>query len=76
MTAAALRTAAAALTGEIQQVPPGVSAIKVGGQRAYRLTREGAAPELAARTVTVSVLGHRRPCGPARRTAAGRRRRR
>ena len=43
----------ARLTGEISQVPPGVSAIKVGGQRAYKLTRAGAAPELAARSVTV-----------------------
>ena len=43
----------AGLTGEISQVPPGVSAIKVGGQRAYKLTRAGAAPELAARSVTV-----------------------
>jgi tRNA pseudouridine55 synthase len=41
------------LTGEIMQVPPKVSAIKVGGQRAYKLTRAGAAPELAARPVTV-----------------------
>ena len=43
----------AELVGEIQQVPPAVSAIKVGGQRAYKLTRAGAAPELAARPVTV-----------------------
>src|SRR5215471_9755913 len=43
----------ARLTGEISQVPPGVSAIKIGGQRAYKLTRAGAAPELAARSVTV-----------------------
>ena len=56
VTPEALRAATAALTGEIQQVPPGISAIKVGGQRAYRLTREGAPPELAARPVTVSVL--------------------
>jgi tRNA pseudouridine55 synthase len=41
------------LTGDISQVPPGVSAIKVNGQRAYKLTRAGAAPELAARPVTV-----------------------
>jgi tRNA pseudouridine55 synthase len=41
------------LTGLIQQVPPGVSAIKVNGERAYKLTRAGAAPELAARPVTV-----------------------
>jgi tRNA pseudouridine55 synthase len=41
------------LTGEIQQIPPAVSAIKVDGQRAYKLTRAGAAPELKPRPVTV-----------------------
>jgi tRNA pseudouridine55 synthase len=56
LTAEALSAAARQLTGEIQQVPPGISAIKVAGQRAYRLTREGAAPKLAARTVTVTSL--------------------
>jgi tRNA pseudouridine55 synthase len=68
VTPEALRAATAALTGEIQQVPPGISAIKVGGQRAYRLTREGAPPELAARPVTVSaldILATRRSAGPA-----------
>jgi tRNA pseudouridine55 synthase len=45
--------AVARLTGEFLQVPPGVSAIKVNGQRAYKLTRAGAAPELRARPVTV-----------------------
>jgi tRNA pseudouridine55 synthase len=54
--AEALGAAARQLTGQIQQVPPGISAIKVAGRRAYRLTREGAAPQLAARTVTVSAL--------------------
>ncbi len=53
---ASLEAAAAALTGEIEQVPPGYSAIKVAGKRAYRLAREGAAPELAARTVTVTAF--------------------
>ena len=48
-----LHKAVAGLVGEIQQVPPAVSAIKVGGQRAYKLTRAGAAPELPARPVTV-----------------------
>ena len=48
-----LAAAVADLTGDIQQVPPAVSAIKVGGQRAYRLTRAGAAPELKPRPVTV-----------------------
>jgi tRNA pseudouridine55 synthase len=41
------------LTGDILQVPPKVSAIKVDGQRAYKLTRAGAAPELKPRPVTV-----------------------
>jgi tRNA pseudouridine55 synthase len=41
------------LTGEIRQVPSSVSAIKVNGQRAYKLTRAGEAPELAARPVTI-----------------------
>lgn len=49
----AVRAAAAALTGPIQQVPPAVSAIKVGGQRAYKLARAGAPPVLPARAVTV-----------------------
>lgn len=41
------------LTGEILQIPSSVSAIKVNGQRAYKLTRAGEAPELAARPVTI-----------------------
>lgn len=50
---AELQSAINALTGEISQIPPGVSAIKVGGTRSYRLARAGQAPELAPRTVTV-----------------------
>ena len=53
VSAETLSKAVAGLVGEIQQVPPAVSAIKVDGQRAYRLTRAGAAPELKARPVTV-----------------------
>ncbi len=53
VSAETLSKAVAGLTGEIQQVPPAVSAIKVDGQRAYRLTRAGAAPELKPRPVTV-----------------------
>jgi tRNA pseudouridine55 synthase len=59
----AIDTAVASLTGEILQAPPVVSAIKVGGQRAYKLTRAGAAPELKSRPVTVfefTVTGIRR----------------
>lgn len=43
-----------ALTGDIQQRPSAVSAIKVDGQRAYDRVRAGEAVELAARPVTVS----------------------
>jgi tRNA pseudouridine55 synthase len=49
----ALAEAVTKLTGEIGQVPPAVSAIKVDGQRAYKLTRAGSAPELKPRPVTV-----------------------
>jgi tRNA pseudouridine55 synthase len=45
-----------ALTGDILQVPPQVSAVKVGGQRAYALARAGAAPALAARPLHVERL--------------------
>ena len=45
--------AVAALRGEIAQIPSAVSAVKVGGERAYRLAREGHAVELAARAVRV-----------------------
>ncbi len=40
--------------GEIQQVPPGFSAIKVDGQRAYTQARKGHEVVLPARTVTIS----------------------
>jgi len=66
VSAETLAKAMAELTGDIQQIPPAVSAIKVDGQRAYRLTRAGAAPELKARPVTVyefTVTGTSRPGG-------------
>lgn len=49
-----LDEAVAGLTGEIQQVPSAVSAVKVDGKRAYARVREGEEVELAARPVTVS----------------------
>ncbi len=39
-----------------QQVPPNVSAVKVDGERAYRLARRGETPELAPRSVRVKEL--------------------
>ena len=44
------------LTGEIEQVPSTVSAIKVGGKRAYALVRAGETVELKARAVTVHAF--------------------
>ncbi len=52
----AVRSALVALTGEIDQVPSSVSAIKIDGQRAYKRVREGENVELPARRVTVSRL--------------------
>lgn len=46
-------SAVAALRGDIEQVPSAVSAIKVAGQRAYKLAREGQTVELAARPVRI-----------------------
>jgi tRNA pseudouridine55 synthase len=46
--------AMAALTGVIEQVPASVSAVKVGGVRAYARVRAGEQVRLAARRVTVS----------------------
>ncbi|HVL26718.1 MAG TPA: tRNA pseudouridine(55) synthase TruB [Acidimicrobiales bacterium] len=48
-----VRAAADRLTGEILQIPPMVSAVKVGGRRLHELAREGVEVERAARPVTV-----------------------
>jgi tRNA pseudouridine55 synthase len=42
--------------GTIEQMPPAYSALKVAGERAYKLARAGAAVELAARPVEVGSL--------------------
>ncbi|MGI5129086.1 tRNA pseudouridine(55) synthase TruB [Pseudonocardia sp. CA-107938] len=51
---AAITAGISALTGDIQQVPSSVSAIKVDGQRAYARVRAGEEVVLPARPVTVS----------------------
>jgi tRNA pseudouridine55 synthase len=43
-------------TGQIKQTPPIYSAIKINGQRAYKLARKGEAVEMPSRTVTISRL--------------------
>ena len=43
-------------TGDIEQVPPQFSAVKIDGERAYKRAREGEAIEIAARPVFVESL--------------------
>ncbi len=47
------RAAAGTLTGLVQQVPPMVSAVKVGGKRLHELARRGIEVERPSRTVRV-----------------------
>lgn len=54
VTEAAIAAGVTRLTGDIQQVPSAVSAIKVDGQRAYARVRSGEDVELASRPVTVA----------------------
>lgn len=42
--------------GEIQQIPPMYSAIKVGGQKLYDLARQGKEVERKSRTITIFAL--------------------
>ena len=42
--------------GEIEQIPPAYSAIKLGGKRAYDLARSGETPEMPPRMVTINEL--------------------
>jgi tRNA pseudouridine55 synthase len=51
--AEAIRAALPAFTGVIEQVPPQFSAIKVNGERAYDIAREGDAVDLEARPVRI-----------------------
>ena len=53
---AALYRALAKFVGRIEQVPPAYSALKVGGERAYTLARNGEAVEPASRDVTIRTL--------------------
>ncbi|WP_062348280.1 tRNA pseudouridine(55) synthase TruB [Herbidospora yilanensis] len=53
VTAEDVQQGVAALTGLIMQVPPQVSAIKVNGERAYKLARQGEEVALRARPITV-----------------------
>ncbi|MGH2749564.1 MAG: tRNA pseudouridine(55) synthase TruB [Actinomycetota bacterium] len=51
-----VRGALAQLTGDIEQVPPMVSAVKIGGERLYKKAQRGEEVERAARPVTIYEL--------------------
>jgi tRNA pseudouridine55 synthase len=50
---AAVEAALRGFEGEIEQVPPAISAVKVNGQPAYKLQRRGQLPELKARRARI-----------------------
>ncbi len=52
----AIRAALPAFTGDIEQVPPAFSAVKIDGQRAYAMARDGEDVTLAARPLYVDRL--------------------
>lgn len=55
-TEAEIRTVLPEFTGRITQIPPRFSAIKIAGERAYNLAREGEIVELEAREVDIYRL--------------------
>jgi tRNA pseudouridine55 synthase len=56
VSADAVHAAAASLTGDIMQVPPMVSAVRVGGRRLHELARAGEEVERTPRPVTVHAF--------------------
>ena len=54
---AQIEAALAPFRGEIMQTPPQFSAVKIDGDRAYDLAREGAVVDIAARPLWVESLG-------------------
>jgi len=56
LTGAALEAALAGLRGDIELPIPAASAVKIGGERAYRLHRQGIAVEMPLRRSRVAVL--------------------
>jgi tRNA pseudouridine55 synthase len=51
-----VEAAARAFVGDIEQIPPMVSALKVGGKRLHELAREGKVVERAPRTIHIATL--------------------
>lgn len=55
-TESEIKKAISKFKGEIMQTPHPFSAVKVGGQRAYKLSRQGKTPELEPRKVTIHKI--------------------
>ena len=51
-----IKAALSAHTGQIEQTPPSYSAIKINGQRAYKLARKGEEVIMPTRQVTISSI--------------------
>lgn len=56
LTLKEIQAALQSFVGEIEQTPPIYSAIKVGGQRAYKLARKGQTPEIPKRKIHIYSL--------------------
>ena len=56
LTEEAIADAAKSFVGEIDQIPPMVSAVKIGGKRLYELAREGVTVDRPPRRVTIHRL--------------------
>jgi len=56
VTREAVEAALPQFTGKIRQRPPAYSAVKIDGERAYRMARRGESVELPEREVTISQL--------------------
>ena len=56
ITREAIEQVLAGFVGEVQQVPPSYSAVKIGGDRAYKLKRKGETVELKAKTVRIDEI--------------------
>lgn len=51
-----IRQTAASFLGEIEQIPPIFSAVKIDGQRAYKIARKGESAEIKSRFITIREL--------------------
>lgn len=59
-----IKEATKCFVGKIQQTPPAFSAIKINGQRAYKLARQGKAVEMPSREVEIyslDILSYEKP---------------